>query len=468
MGSIELGICRAVASAVLVTWMIGGCGSSPGADDVEPGGTAGEGGQTEALPGGDPVDASMDLAGGPIDPDAGLLDGPAVAPTVDPGAGAWQPVAPQDVEEVCGLDPAMLAAADQKLGQPWAIVRYGRLCHEYRSADMLPAEAWSATKTLGAVVTGMVAHETRELPETAPGTGPLSDMDRVDRWLPLTSYHRDARIAHVLAMVAHNPSLAPGDKTMSYDTVGSVQINSLSDVLGAAIAQDSGRLGADLEQFTQRFLFGPLGMHESTWTGGAPDKTFAFSWSTTTRDMARLGLLVLNGGVWSGQRLLGEEWVHRMTHPAFEDGNTGYGYLTWLNASSNHHFGGIPGTPIGRVQRPMSPGPCAPVALHDSYPHDPSGAPDCGYDAPHTCEQRYDVGVWNAVGLGGEVIQGHPGLQIVLVGRDLDPVVFGTAGPATIWDAVAPAVIAGDPTYAGDEAGFCEAYGSNAYAPDLR
>jgi hypothetical protein len=30
------------------------------------------------------------------------------------------------------------------------------------------------------------------------------------------------------------------------------------------------------------------------------------------------------------------------------------------------------------------------------------------------------------------------------------------------------AVAALDPTFAGDEAGFCEAYGANLHAPDLR
>ena len=31
-----------------------------------------------------------------------------------------------------------------------------------------------------------------------------------------------------------------------------------------------------------------------------------------------------------------------------------------------------------------------------------------------------------------------------------------------------PALIALDPTFQGGEIAFCEAYGSNAYAPDLR
>jgi len=36
-----------------------------------------------------------------------------------------------------------------------------------------------------------------------------------------------------------------------------------------------------------------------------------------------------------------------------------------------------------------------------------------------------------------------------------------------MWEVVRPAVVAMDPTYAGDEAAFCQAYGAGDYAPDL-
>jgi hypothetical protein len=78
----------------------------------------------------------------------------------------------------------------------------------------------------------------------------------------------------------------------------------------------------------------------------------------------------------------------------------------------------------------------------------------------------FDVGVWNAVGMGGQVIQGHPGLDMVIVGRDVTGGT-GPAAPAKLWHAVRPAVIAADPTYPGNEQAFCDAYGSNSYAPDL-
>src|SRR5262249_18471722 len=163
-------------------------------------------------------------------------------------------------------------------------------------------------------------------------------------------YNKAAHVGHVMGMVAQSSDLSLGKKTMQYDTVGTVQINSLSDMLNTVILQDTKTLGADLEEFTKKFLYAPLGMTESQWNSGQHNKVFAYSWSTTVRDMARVGLLLLRHGIWSGERLLADEWIYRMTHPSFEDANTGYGYLTWLNASSNFAYGGIPGPPGGLQQ----------------------------------------------------------------------------------------------------------------------
>ncbi|MDH4282771.1 MAG: serine hydrolase [Myxococcales bacterium] len=380
-------------------------------------------------------------------------------PLNDPGVAAWELVPRDRVAEECGLDPVLLEAADQALDFPWAVVRHGKLCHEhYPDGADVAQELFSATKTLGAVVVGAAVYRTRDIPRTDRKTGPLSDEDRVDHWLDAFDFNPDAQVGHVLAMVAHNADLGFGSREFSYDAIGTVQINRLNDIVKATIAQDPANLGSTVEEFTQRFLFRPLGMTDSSWNGGMPDKPFAFSWSSTVRDMARLGLLILNGGVWAGERLLDEEWIDKMTHPAFEDANTGYGYLTWLISRSNYVFAATP----ERRQGPEAP--CTPAAIWPAYPHGLSDALDCGYDAPWTCAQDYDVGVWSANGAGGQLIVGHPGLDMVLVAKRAG----ANASYSTVWDPVRPALVALDPMFAGDEDAFCEAYKNNAHAPDLR
>jgi hypothetical protein len=264
-----------------------------------------------------------------------------------------------------------------------------------------------------------------------------------------------------MGMVAQDASLAAGQKSFAYDTVGTTEINSLSDMINAVVAQDTTNLTANIETFTQKFLFKPLGMTKSTWSSGSTSKVFAYSWTTDLFDMARVGLLLLDWGQWSGQRILDTEWVYRMTHPSFEDANTGFGYLTWLNSASN--WESISG---GKTQGAGTPGTCAPVALHKTYPHGASQNTDCNYSSPYTCAQKYDVGVFQAEGLMGQLIQGHRGLDIVIVARNAEP---GGAGPGTaklVWTALQDAVISGDPMYKGDSTSFCKDYGGNNYAPD--
>lgn len=387
---------------------------------------------------------------------SGALDGCQTDPT-EPGTDPWQLVPRDQVVSRCGMDPDLLDAADPIVNRRYAVIRYGQLCHVYYPGGTDPrSEVFSTTKTLGALTTGIAAYETRDLPRDGRKTGPLTDGDLVADWLDSFTFNPDAQIAHVLAMLAHNAELAFGTKTYEYDLVGAVQINRLSDIITTAIAQDPERLGSTLEQFAQRFLFGALGMTNSRWTNGNPNKIFGFSWESTVLDMARVGLLILHDGRWAGQRILSGDWTYKMTHPAFEDANTGYGYLTWLNSDSNHTIGLGTGPKLQ-----LRSDPCGPVALWPEYPHTFSDARDCGYEPPLTCEQTFDVGVFYAAGLGGQYIVGHRGLDLVLVVKD------SPAGPGELWSAVRPALVALDPQFAGDEAGFCAAYAAGSYAPDL-
>ncbi|MBX3025443.1 hypothetical protein KF840_11120 [bacterium] len=387
---------------------------------------------------------------------AATLDGCAPSGS-DPGPAPWQLVPRQQVISRCGLDPDRLDAADARIARPYAVIRYGQLCHVYypEGSDP-PGEVFSTTKTLGALTTGIAAYQSRDLPRSGRKTGPLADDDRVDHWLDSVTFNPEARIAHVLAMLAHNEDLAYGRRTYTYDIFGSVQINRLSDVINAVVAQDPERLGTNLEQFVQRFVFGPLGMTDSLWSGHNANKLLGFSWISTVLDMARVGLLVLHDGVWSGDRVLDADWTYKMTHPSFEDANTAYGYLTWLNSDSNYTQGLTNGP---KQQGPLDP--CAPVALWPAYPHGLSEAPDCHYDPPYACDQPLDVGMWFAAGLGGQYIVGHRALDLLLVVKN------SPGNAADLWADVRPALVALDPAHPGDEDAFCTDYAAGGYAPDL-
>ncbi|MGB3722234.1 MAG: serine hydrolase [Pacificimonas sp.] len=80
-------------------------------------------------------------------------------------------------------------------------------------------------------------------------------------------------------------------------------------------------------------LFWKIGMTrtfpETDWRG---DFVMSSQVWTTARDLARLGLLYLNDGVWQGQRLLPRGFVGRVTTtgPAQPEGDWGYGATWWV------------------------------------------------------------------------------------------------------------------------------------------
>ena len=159
----------------------------------------------------------------------------------DPGIEPWPRIQPNVLIEECGLDPDILATVDATAPYSYAIIRYGKLCHEFYHPDMPTrdeiARNISATKTLAATVFGRAVTMSAGLPR------PLSDMDRMDEWINDIDFNQDALVTHVLAMVGFNESLAFGQREFVYDGDGSREINRLSDVVAAAIAQDPEHFG---------------------------------------------------------------------------------------------------------------------------------------------------------------------------------------------------------------------------------
>jgi hypothetical protein len=159
----------------------------------------------------------------------------------DPGTGPWEMVDEDDVAEDCRLDRGLLENAMIPAMASFAVVRYGRLCFVSgpdNTAGTLVTHNWSATKTLGALLTGAAIYQTRHLPQSdAPRTGRFTEWDRMDKWLDLTTLperadiHPDATVAHVLAMVGYNDDLSYGAKTHRYDAGGEREINYLIEVI---------------------------------------------------------------------------------------------------------------------------------------------------------------------------------------------------------------------------------------------
>jgi CubicO group peptidase (beta-lactamase class C family) len=109
-------------------------------------------------------------------------------------------------------------------------------------------------------------------------------------------------------------------------------------VLGQVIAW---RSGMTLDAYAAAYLFGPLGIQQSTWRR-APDgsATGGGGLKLRPRDAARLGQLYLNGGAWNGAGVVPADWVAKSRETVTRLGNDGYGLLWWKRSFS------IPGSTV--------------------------------------------------------------------------------------------------------------------------
>ena len=116
---------------------------------------------------------------------------------------------------------------------------------------------------------------------------------------------------------------------------------SVTYLLSAIIQNATGMSTFD---FAQQHLFEPLGISDAYWQSDPMGIALGFSGlSLTPHDMARIGYLYLNDGVWEGEQVISSEWVEESTrvHVSAADqaewwpdiGASGYGYQWWVRDS---------------------------------------------------------------------------------------------------------------------------------------
>ncbi|MEE4218636.1 MAG: serine hydrolase [Xanthomonadales bacterium] len=89
----------------------------------------------------------------------------------------------------------------------------------------------------------------------------------------------------------------------------------------------------EYHQFPHEVLLARIGMHNTLLsTDRFGDFVLSSQVYTNARDLARFGLLYLNGGTWNGERLLSEDWIEfvRTPAPASAVRGSDYGGQWWL------------------------------------------------------------------------------------------------------------------------------------------
>jgi hypothetical protein len=126
------------------------------------------------------------------------------------------------------------------------------------------------------------------------------------------------------AVYATNQPLEAAPNTKWQYSSGTTNI--ISNVIRNAISSD-----ADYLAFPRRALFDRLGMSSAVIEPDALGTLIGSSFMyATARDWARFGLLYLQDGVWSGQRILPEGWVKYSRTPTELAPKKNYGAHFWL------------------------------------------------------------------------------------------------------------------------------------------
>jgi CubicO group peptidase (beta-lactamase class C family) len=109
--------------------------------------------------------------------------------------------------------------------------------------------------------------------------------------------------------------------------------NGGSFLLSAILQQAT---GMDSLEFAEQHLFGPLGISDVAWRTD-PQGVYV-GWGDMRlrpHDMAKIGYLVLNQGMWDGEQIVSAEWVHKATQEQIAAGtlSDGYGYQWWVDGN---------------------------------------------------------------------------------------------------------------------------------------
>jgi len=108
--------------------------------------------------------------------------------------------------------------------------------------------------------------------------------------------------------------------------------DNLAANLLAIVLESATRQGA--AEFARKKLFGPLGIDSLDWQKGPNGHNYGSSGlSLRTRDMAKLGQLMLQEGMWNEQQLISKSYAREAVQRQTSAGEPPYGYLWWLPPS---------------------------------------------------------------------------------------------------------------------------------------
>lgn len=307
-----------------------------------------------------------------VDPNGGVI--PAAASLIDETPKRAGPSSATDDLRAAGepapeIDAAALrAAVDWAFAEPHPklprntravlVVHDGRIIAERYAGGFDQDTAligWSMTKSVVNALIGILVKEGKlslDAPAPIPEWAGADDPRRaitLAQLLHMTSgleFEEDyanplADVTHMLFGVPNAAEFAVAKPLRAQPGTRWQYSSGTSNVLTHAIRRTVGE--ADYHAFPRQALFDRIGMTsavlETDGTGTFVGSSFMYA---TARDWARFGLLFLQDGVWSGERILPEGWVEFSRSPAPNAPDGKFGAHFWLRIPEEFRCGDDP------------------------------------------------------------------------------------------------------------------------------
>lgn len=227
----------------------------------------------------------------------------------------------------------LLTYLEEKHSRSFIILVNGRIVMENYFNGHSATTPWywaSAGKTLTATVTGISQQE-----------GILNINNKVSDYLG-TGWTSAPLAKENLITNRHLLTMTSGLNDALGDDVSPANLQYVADAgtrwayhnvyvkLQDVVVQASGQTWPNYFNTRLRDKLGMTG----TWLQSGED--LSVYWSTT-RSMARFGLMILNKGKWHNNQIVNEAYVSQMTNTS-QDINKAYGYLWWLNGKQTYRL----------------------------------------------------------------------------------------------------------------------------------
>lgn len=257
---------------------------------------------------------------------------------------------PRATPEQCGVPARHVAAFLQALRDDPTLrmhsvllIRDGKVFCEaaFGPRDTVtPRHTFSACKSVTALAVGLAMDDGLLAPEDPVADCFPDECGPVSRRL-----FKDLTVEHLLTMRASTlfneaGSMTRPDWVRGYFALPGLgeqgkrfQYNSLNSYLLAALV--CRRTGRTLSDYLEERIFQPLGIADHGWEL-SPEGIEKGGWGLylSPESLGKLGLLVLQGGLWQGRRLLSEDFLTRATtahvSPPPSLGDYDYGWQFWV------------------------------------------------------------------------------------------------------------------------------------------